>query len=140
MGSQRPEVGSNWTFTSPYLQRCKHLCKMVILPSIFFIFSKFWFSGFKKGEGRVKGQKMVQNEKKLHSISQESYIMRFSFMVLVCEMIISPVVFFHFFKFLIFWVVRWVKGQKVAQNDKNFCHTHKPYIKYCQLWYTSMQV
>ena len=66
--------------------------------------------------------------------------MQFSFMVLVCEMIISPVVFFHFFKFLIFWVVRWVKGQKVAQNDKNFCHTQEPYIKYCQLWYTSMQV
>ena len=28
--------------------------------------------------------------------------------------------FFSFFKTLIFWVVRGVKGQKVAQNDKKF--------------------
>ena len=31
--------------------------------------------------------------------------------------------FFHFFKFLIFWVVSEVKGQKMAQNDKkSVCH------------------
>ena len=28
--------------------------------------------------------------------------------------------FFHFFKILIFWVVRGVKGQKTVQNDKKF--------------------
>ena len=26
--------------------------------------------------------------------------------------------FFHFFKILIFWAVRGVKGQKMAQNEK----------------------
>ena len=31
---------------------------------------------------------------------------------------------FHFFKILIFRVVRRVKGQKVVQNDKKFCLLH----------------
>ena len=33
-------------------------------------------------------------------------------------MIVSPGVFFRFFKILIFWNVRWVKGQKIFLNDK----------------------
>ena len=40
--------------------------------------------------------------------------------------------FFYFFKILIFWVVRRVKGQKMAKNDKKLCPLHvlsqKPYI------------
>ena len=36
-----------------------HLCKMMISPASFFIFSKFWFFGFLGG--RVKGQKMTHN-------------------------------------------------------------------------------
>ena len=34
-----------------------HLCKMMISPAIFFIFSKFWFFGLLRG--KVKGQKMT---------------------------------------------------------------------------------
>ena len=38
-----------------------------------------------------------------------------------CIMVISPgIFFFHFFKILIFWDVRGVKGQKTVQNHKNF--------------------
>ena len=44
---------------------------------------------------------------------------------------ISPV-FFSFFKILILWVLRRVRGQKMVQNDKKFCLSHstsqKPYI------------
>ena len=40
--------------------------------------------------------------------------------------------FFSVFKFLIFWVVRGVKGQKMVQNDKTFCLScsisQEPYI------------
>ena len=70
--------------------------------------------------------------------------------------------FFHFFKILIFWVVRGVKGQKTVQNDKkqepymiwlsfmvHMCKMiisgffHPPYLRNhtsfvscdCQLWY-----
>ena len=49
----------------------------------------------------VKGQKMVQSDKKiclLYSISQESCIIWFSFMELICKMIISPGVLFFFSK------------------------------------------
>ena len=35
--------------------------------------------------------------------------------------------FFHFFKILIFWVHRWVKEQKMVQNNKSYvCHV--PYL------------
>ena len=46
-------------------------------------------------------------------------------------MIISPGVFSNF-KILIFRVVKGLKVQKMAQNDKNFCLSHiviqEPYI------------
>ena len=153
------------------------MCKMIISPSVFFIFSKSWFFGFLDGKSAkncpkwqkilchapylrnhisydchlwytcvnflvirgVKGQKMVQNDKKicpLCLISQGPYIIWLSFMVQMCKMIISPVVFFNF-KILIFWVVRGLKGQKMAQNDKKFCLSHsvsqEPYIIW--LWF-----
>ena len=38
-----------------------HMCKMMIFPGIFFIFSKFWFSGFFGEGGGDKGQKMTHN-------------------------------------------------------------------------------
>ena len=57
----------------------------------------------------------------LHFISRESYIIWWSFMVHLCEIIIFPGIFFHFFKILIFWVVRGVKGQKMVQNEKKLC-------------------
>ena len=53
---------------------------------------------------------MVQNDKKLcplHSIYQEPYTIWFSFMVHMCKIIISLGVF-HFFKSLIFRLLRWV--------------------------------
>ena len=50
----------------------------------------------------VKGQKMAQNDRNfcpLYSIFQEPYIIWWLFMVHMCEMIISPGVFFMFSKF-----------------------------------------
>ena len=40
-------------------------------------------------------------------------------MVLICKMIVSPSIFFYFFKILIFRVINGLEGQKIAQNDKN---------------------
>ena len=78
---------------------------------------------------------MVQNDRNLcllHSIFQEPYIMWLPFMVRMCKMIISPCVFLNFFKISIFQVVRGLKGQSMAQNDKKVCPSHsisqKPYI------------
>ena len=37
--------------------------------------------------------------------------------------------FVHFFEILIFWVVRGVKGLKVAQNKKKKIMCHEPYLR-----------
>ena len=119
------------------------MCKMIISPWAFSIFSKFWFGGLL---GCVKEQKIAQNDKTfclLCSISQEPYIMWLSFVVHKCKMMISPCVFFQFLKILIFWVLRRVKGQKIVQNDKRFS-LPTPYLKNhgshdCHLWYTSLK-
>ena len=72
------------------------------LPGLFFHFFKTLILWVVKEGGGVKGQKMVQNENKFclsRSISQESYIIWFWFKVLMCKMIISPGIFFIFWKF-----------------------------------------
>ena len=53
------------------------------------------------------------------SISQESYIIWSSLVIHKCKRMIFPGgFFFHFFKVLIFQVVRGVKGQKLIKNYK----------------------
>ena len=51
--------------------------------------------------------------------------------IYVCKMISSGV-FSIFREILIFWVHRWIKGQKTVQNDKKLCLSHsisqEPYI------------
>ena len=71
----------------------------------------FWVSGFLGG----KRAKKVQNDHfcLLHSISQEPYIIWSSFVVHKRELIYLQVCF-HFFKILIFRLVRRVKGQKIG--------------------------
>ena len=114
-----------------------HMCKMIISLGVFFIFSKYLFFVLLGG---LKGKKWSKMTKKIclsGSISQEPYIIWLSFMVQMCKMIKSPGVFFKF-KILIFWVARELKGEKVAQNEKNFCLVYlifqEPYI----IWSSSM--
>ena len=118
-----------------------HICKMIIPTCSFFIFSKLWFFGLlgdKRAKNSPKWQKIL-----LCSISQETYIVWSSFVVCKFKIIISSGVFFHFFKILIFQVVRRVEGQKMAQNEKKLCcalylrnHTS---CDLC-LWYTCVTV
>ena len=93
------------------------MCKMIISKGIFFIFSKFWFSGLSGGQKGEKWSKMGKNCLSC-SISQETYIIWSSFVICKCKMIIFSGFFFYFFKILIFQVVRKVKGEKMTQNDK----------------------
>ena len=96
-----------------------NLCRMIISPGVFFLFSKiliFWVVR------EAKGQKMVQNDKKLcllRSISQEPYLMWLSFMVHMCKMIIPPGVFFIFSKFWFFGLSWKEKGKKQSRITKN---------------------
>ena len=112
-----------------------HISKMIISSGVLY-FSKILIFWVHRG---VKGQKMVQNDKNfclLRPISQEPYIIWLSSMVQMCKLIICTDVFFNF-KILIFRVVRGLKGQKMAQNDKKICVSHsasqEPYIIW--LWF-----
>ena len=106
------------------------MCKMIISAGGFLNFFKILVFWVVKG---VKGQKMVQNDKKSLScsISQEPYIIWLSFMVM-CKMMLSLGFFFQFFQILIFQIVREVKLQKTVQNDKKLCPScfisQEPYI------------
>ena len=64
---------------------------MMTSPDAFFISSKFWFSGlFLGGGGGVKGKKWA----KMTKICLTPYQL--------CKTMISPAIFFHFFKILDF--------------------------------------
>ena len=84
---------------------------------------------------------MTQDEKKiclLQLISEEPYIVWLSFMVNKCKMIsfFLKKNGFYFSKILIFWVVRRVKGQKMAENDiKNLSHSMSQELYFIWLWF-----
>ena len=101
-----------------------HRCKMIISLGTYFQFFKILIFQVVRG---AKGQKMVQNNKKVslsHFISLELYIIWLSFMLHMCKMIISSCGFFFFLNFNFWGCVRGVKGQKAVQNDKKFCLLH----------------
>ena len=113
-----------------------HFCEMMMSQGVVFYFFKIFILCVVKGEGSggVKGKKMVQNEKFCLScsISQKSHIIWFWFMVLMCKMIISPVVFFIFSKFWFFGLLGGSKGKKSLKITKKLCSLHfisqEPYI------------
>ena len=121
----------------------------MISPGVFFIFSDFWFSlllggrrgGCKRAKNGPKCEKksvccapFLRNHTSYdyhiwNSCLKWSYLQEF---------------FFHCSKILIFWVVRGIKGQKIAQNYKKVCgawylrnHTsydhHLWYIRNCKM-------
>ena len=97
-----------------------HLSKMMMSLSLFHFFQIliFWF--FKGVKGQKTTQKMTKNCR-LHSVSQESYIIWLLFMVYLCKKIITPDVFF----ISKFWssrllVVREVKGKKFSKMIKTY--------------------
>ena len=77
--------------------------KLIVLsPRGFFIFSKSWASGFARGKGAKNGtkwQKIIS-----HFVYQELHLIRLSFLVHMCKMMLSTAIFFRFFKILIFRV------------------------------------
>ena len=87
-----------------------HLCKMMISLGVFFffIYINFHFSDCYWVKRAKKWTKMTKKFCRLYFKSHKTYIIWLSFMVLLCKMMISPGVFFHFFKLLILilWVFR----------------------------------
>ena len=81
----------------------------------------FWFFWLLVGLKCKKCPKMIKWCLS-HCISQEARITRLWFLVHMCKMMTSPDFFFHFFKILIFWIVRGIKGQKWPKMTKNDVH------------------
>ena len=106
----------------------------------FFHFSKILIFGLLGGYKGKKWSRMTKNCL-LDSISQEPYIIWLLFMLQMCKMIISPGTFFNV-KILIFYIVKGLKEQKMAQMAKISVHCtlyFRNHISYgLHLWYTCM--
>ena len=89
---------------------------------------------------------MTQNDKKfclLHPISQEPFIIWFSFMMHICKMIISAGFYFIFSKFWFFGLFNGINSKKWSKMTKNSVHCAL-YVKNhtscdCHFWYTSIK-
>ena len=115
------------------------MCKITISLGVFFSILKFLFSGLSGGRKGKKWPKMTKIFvcRTIHFRNHISYDLHlwYTFMY---KKIISPAIFFHFFKILIFGIIRGeVKGQKMAQNDKKFCPYLRNRASYdCDFWCT----
>ena len=123
---------NNYIRYAPYLRNSKaynHICKMIISSGVFFSFFENFDFLCPKGKKRSRMTKNCL----MRSISQEPYIIWLSFMVQMYKMIVSPVVFFNL-NVLIFQVAKELKGQKMVQNDKNFCLSHFIFQESSIIW------
>ena len=133
---------TNYIHHAPYLKNSiieydhdfwHTFCKVLIPPGIFFHFFKMLIFWVVSG---VKEQKMTENDKKYLSVALHvsgTIDHMIAIFVDLCKMTISPGVFFnYFFKILIVWVTRRVKGQNIFQNEKSVCLSYsisqEPYI------------
>ena len=117
-------------FQEPYLiwfSFVVHMCKTIMSLGAFFHFFNILIFQVVQGWGMGEGRESAKNGPKWQKIlsatrfmSQEPYIIWFSFMVRMCKAIITPDGFFHFFDILIFRFVRAIKVQKMVQNYKKF--------------------
>ena len=102
-----------------------HVCKMIISPSTFFSFLKFWFSGPLRGWRSKRARYSPKSENimyvTLHISGAIHHMIRH---LHKCKMMGSPVVvvvgFFSFFQNFGFSGCSWGIRKKMAQNDKKF--------------------
>ena len=140
---------NNYIWHMPYLRNSIYsmwswflvqLYKMMISTGVFFIVLKFWGGG-------VKGKSIAQNENNNYFCHmpylRNSIALWSGFLVHLCKMMISPS-FFIIFDIFIFWAVRAVKGQKMAQNDKKisltlYLRNCTSYNIYIYIWYSPLK-
>ena len=111
------------------------MCKMKISPGVFFNFKILILKDCQGAERAKNGPKWQKFLSVASYISGTIYHMIFihgTHLSFICKTIISPGIFFIFFFFFFskFWFSGslggegMVKGQKMAQNDKQFCLSH----------------
>ena len=86
-----------------------HLCKLIISLAVFSFFQSFDLANWrhKRAKNGPKWQKIVA----VSFVSQEPCMILFWFLVHMCKMMISPAIFFIFFKFRFFLVFSPLKTQ-----------------------------
>ena len=110
--SQEPYIIWSWFMV--------FMCKRIISPGIFYIFSKFWFSGSIVRKKSKKWPKITKNYVCCTPYQSKHTSFDCVFCCTSLELWHLQILF-SFFKILVFWVVRGEgegKGQKMAQNDK----------------------
>ena len=143
-------------YTLFYHVFCCTSLKLWHLQMLFPFFQNFGFlSCYNEmgwGGGRVEGQRIVQNDKTnlSHSVSQELYLIWLWFLVHMCKMMISPVIFFHFFKILIFRVFQsssinaerkfWGLPHLLHMYVIFFCIFIQPFQKFHMQYYVACQL
>ena len=91
-----------------------HKCKVIISSGVFFLFfQNFGFLSCWEGQRAKHGPKMTKNCP-LHFVSKEPYILWSWFLVHMCERVISPGVFLHFFQIFNFGMNSGVTQRKMA--------------------------
>ena len=124
MVEQIKSTGETEAARSLLLEKSCDICKMILSPCVFLIFSKFWFFGLlgRRGRGVVRRQKIVQMTKT--SVCPTPNFRNY----------ISSWFFLNFFNILIFGVVSGEKRQKMSQNDKQFCLSPSISQEPCITW------
>ena len=115
-----------------------NLCKMMISPNSFFIFSNFWFCGLLVG---WKGKKWPKMKKKILSVTLHISVTIHHMIVIYGTQVQNDNIssgFFCFFENLIFWVVMEAKRQKMIQNEKKFCSLRSTSQQPCVIWLSFM--
>ena len=133
---------NNYICHAPYLRNC------ISSDNFWYTYAKWWylqviFSFFQNfnclGCYWVKGQNMIQNDKKSclsYFISQEPCIICLSFMIHLCKMIISPGIFSFYQNFS--GLLEVLNGQKIVQNDKKFFPSLSISQEPCTIWLSFM--
>ena len=94
----------------------------------FFSFLKFWFFRLLRGKRAKNSPKWKIKITSDMCLSQEQYSIWSWFLVNLCKMMISPSIFFQFFKILIFRVVREIKNGPKSQKTLLQSICHEPFI------------
>ena len=131
------------------------ICKMIISPDVFFIVKIQIFQVDKGLEGQIMGQHDENVCRTLYFRNHVSFDM-----ILICGthvfikgqdlQALFSFFFFLFFQNFDFWDYGegqgqgvLIKGQKIAQYDKELCLSHsvseEPYIRYCDFLYMGVK-
>ena len=111
-----------------------YLCKMIISSGIFSIFLKILIFWVHRG---VKGQKTVQNDKKLSVALHIAGIIHHNMIVIYGVNVQNDSISRCFFnvKILTFQVVKGLKGQKMAEYVENFCLSYLIFQEPHIIWF-----